>query len=60
VLRAESVEDVSLLEAHPDAVAEVMDGIVLAVGAMGLSPESAEYKNLTKSVDALKGQMGIG
>jgi hypothetical protein len=60
VLRAESVEDVSLLEAHPDAVAEVMDGIVLAVGAMGLSPESAEYKNLTKSVDALKGHMGIG
>jgi hypothetical protein len=60
VLRRESVEGVSLLTAHPEAVAEVVDGIVNAVTAMGLPADSPELRNLTENVAALKGAMGIG
>jgi hypothetical protein len=59
VLRREAVGEEPLTSAHPTALVEVMDGIVEAVTAMGLSPESAEFKNLTKNVAAFKGAMGI-
>jgi hypothetical protein len=60
VLRGEAVEDVPLTESHPQALAEVMDGIVEAVAAMGLAADSPEFENLTKNIAALKGAMGVG
>jgi hypothetical protein len=51
---------VPLTESHPQALAEVMDGIVEAVAAMGLAADSPEFENLTKNIAALKGAMGVG
>lgn len=60
VLQRESVAASPILESHPEAVADVLDGMVAAVGAMGLAPESAEFQKLSNSVSALKSLVGMG
>lgn len=59
VLQRESVSTTPILEAHPEAVADVLDGMVAAVSAMGVTEEQPEMQKLTETVAALKSQLGI-
>jgi hypothetical protein len=60
VLRREAVSEELIMAAHPEAVSDVVDGIVEAVAAMGLTAESPEFRKLTENVAVLKGAMGVG
>jgi hypothetical protein len=60
VLKRESVGGVSLTEAEPEALSAVFEGMTMAIEATGLDTESEEFRALARSVDALKGAMGVG
>ncbi|MGZ4354325.1 MAG: hypothetical protein ACXVZ4_12335 [Gaiellaceae bacterium] len=60
VLQRETVSSTHLAAAEPVALANVVEGMMSAIAATGLSADAPEMKDLQASVTLLKGQLGIG